>query len=161
MNSKITLGVIAILLVAGGGYVIATSGKALDTVSESTTTTPTSTPSIGANTNGTTTESSPKPAGEFASYDASKLAYADKGDVVLFFSASWCPTCQQANNNFNASSAPNGLTVLKLDYDTSTELKKKYGVTTQHTFVQVDARGNLIKKWSLSDTYAELQAQVN
>ena len=28
------------------------------------------------------------------------------------------------------------------------ELKKKYEVTYQHTFVQVDAQGNMIKKWS-------------
>lgn len=98
--------------------------------------------------------------GSFTDYDASKLVNAEKGPVVLFFSASWCPTCKEANKNFNASSAPDGLTLLKLDYDNSTDLKKKYGVTYQHTFVQVDKDGKLLKKWSGSTTYSQLKAET-
>ncbi len=99
-------------------------------------------------------------AGSFSDYDQAKLANAEKGNVVLFFSASWCPTCQEANKNFNASSAPNGLTLLKVNYDSSNDLKKKYGVTYQHTFVQVDKDGNLIKKWSGSNNYSKLEAET-
>jgi hypothetical protein len=36
---------------------------------------------------------------------------------------------------------------LKTDYDSNIDLRKKYGVTSQHTFVQIDSSGNLIKKW--------------
>lgn len=99
-------------------------------------------------------------AGSFSDYDASKLANAEKGDVVLFFSASWCPTCQEANKNFIASAAPDGLTLLKLDYDTSGDLKKKYGVTYQHTFVQVDKDGKLLKKWHGTTTYDKLKSEI-
>jgi thiol-disulfide isomerase/thioredoxin len=69
---------------------------------------------------------------------------------VLFFHASWCPTCRAADANIKANllSIPSGLTIHQVDYDSSTELKKKYGVTYQHTFVQVDESGTLIKKWS-------------
>ncbi len=98
--------------------------------------------------------------GSFSDYDPAKLANAEKGKVVLFFSAAWCPVCREANKNFNASAAPDGLTLLKLDYDNSTELKKKYGVTYQHTYVQVDKDGKLLKKWSGSKTYAELEEQL-
>ena len=98
--------------------------------------------------------------GSFTDYDAAKLADAEKGDVVLYFSAPWCPTCQEANKNFNASSAPDGLTLLKVDYDSSTELKKQYGVTYQHTFVQVDKDGKLLKKWSGSTTYDNLKEEI-
>ena len=32
--------------------------------------------------------------GSYEPYSVGKLAYADGGDVVLFFRASWCPTCK-------------------------------------------------------------------
>jgi len=68
-------------------------------------------------------------------------------DVVLFFHASWCPSCRSADSNIQETGVDDFL-LLKVDYDTHTDLRKKYGVTYQHTFVQVDANGDLIKKWS-------------
>lgn len=100
--------------------------------------------------------------GSYEAYAASKLAAADHGDVVLFFRASWCPTCKalDASIRAGASTIPKGLTILDVDYDNSAELKKKYGVTYQHTLVQVDSKGNLIKKWSGSPTLAALVVEV-
>jgi len=43
---------------------------------------------------------------------------------------------------------PAGVTIVKVDYDTATDLKRRYGVTMQHTFVQVDGSGEAVKKWS-------------
>jgi len=100
-------------------------------------------------------------AGSYENYDAEKLQLTNSGDVVLFFSASWCPACREADANFKTGSIPSNLKILKVDYDTSAELKKKYGVTYQHTFVQVDANGNLIKKWSGSATAAAVAGEVN
>ena len=97
--------------------------------------------------------------GSYSDYDQSKLANASTGKVVLFFHAPWCPTCRDANLNFENSATPEGLTLLKVDYDSSNELKKKYGVTYQHTFVQVDKDGNLLKKWNGSKNYDEIKAQ--
>ena len=94
--------------------------------------------------------------GSYSDYDASKLSNAEHGTVILFFNATWCPTCVAANKNFMGSTPPDGLTLLKVDYDDSTELKRKYGVTYQHTFVQVDKSGKLIKKWNGSKSYDEL-----
>lgn len=72
---------------------------------------------------------------------------------VLFFYASWCPTCRAADADITAkqSSIPKGVVIHKVDYDTATDLKKKYGVTYQHTFVQVDEKGEMITKWSGGD----------
>lgn len=69
---------------------------------------------------------------------------------VLFFHAPWCPTCRPADAAFQKNSAqiPEGVVLFKTDYDTSTDLKKKYNVTYQHTFVQVDASGNAVTKWN-------------
>ncbi len=103
-----------------------------------------------------------KSAGQYMAYDASKLAMAAQGPVVLFFHAPWCPTCKAADTDINANVAaiPAGTTILKVDYDTNPELKKKYGVTYQHTFVQVNAEGTMIKKWSGGNTLASITAQI-
>ncbi len=98
--------------------------------------------------------------GSYSAYSVAKLANAEKGKVVLDFTASWCPTCQEAAKNFKATTTPDGLTLLTVDYDKSTALKQKYGVTYQHTFVQVDKNGKLLKKWSGSSTYEEVLAQA-
>jgi thioredoxin 1 len=69
---------------------------------------------------------------------------------VLFFAASWCPTCRAADKDFNANldKIPGDVVILKTDYDTQTALKTKYGITRQHTFVYVNAKGEALKKWS-------------
>jgi thiol-disulfide isomerase/thioredoxin len=101
--------------------------------------------------------------GSYETYAPEKLARAETGDVVLFFHASWCPSCRGLSTDIesNMSAIPEGVSILKVDYDKEIELKKKYGVTYQHTLVQVDKDGNLIKKWSgtpkLSNLLAEIQ----
>jgi len=102
-------------------------------------------------------------AGSYESFDTSKIAMASAThDIVLFFKASWCPSCRAVDADIKANSKniPSNLTILEVDYDKSAFLKQKYGVTYQHTFVKVDAQGNLIKKWSGSPTLSALVSQV-
>lgn len=101
-------------------------------------------------------------AGSYEAYSPEKLSKAENGKVVLFFRAGWCPTCRALDSNIKANlgNIPNSLTILDVDYDNSTALKQKYGVTVQHTFVQVDASGEMIKKWTNSQTLSALVAQV-
>ena len=96
-----------------------------------------------------------------AEYEGSKDMYA-AGDVVLFFAADWCPTCQTTKKNLEADPAaiPAGLAIVRVDYDNSDELKPQSGVTTQHTFVQVDADGNEVAKWTGSLTADEIAEQT-
>ncbi|MET3163241.1 UNVERIFIED_ORG: thiol-disulfide isomerase/thioredoxin [Arthrobacter sp. UYEF10] len=72
--------------------------------------------------------------------------------VILFFHATWCSTCKLLASDIeaNAASIPAGVKILKVDYDSETALKQKYGVTLQHTLVQVKPDGSQIAKWSLS-----------
>lgn len=100
--------------------------------------------------------------GQYMAYDASKLAFAKEGKVVLFFRASWCPTCRalDADIKANLSQIPKNVLILDVDYDKSAELKKQYGVTYQHTLVQVDADGKMITKWSGSEGLKQLLMQV-
>ena len=80
--------------------------------------------------------------------------------VVLFFHASWCPTCQATETALKSSGVPDGLTVVKVDYDAATELKQKYGITQQHTFVQIDGAGMSVKKWTGTKDGAAIKAQT-
>jgi thiol-disulfide isomerase/thioredoxin len=102
-------------------------------------------------------------AGSYESYAPEKVALASgTHSVVLFFRAGWCPTCRAVDGDIkaNLSKIPESLTILDVNYDNSTELKQKYGVTYQHTFVHVAADGTLIKKWTASPTLAALVAEV-
>ena len=100
--------------------------------------------------------------GSYETYSPEKIAWAKDGKVILFFRASWCPTCKAVDVDIrkNLSSLPKNVTILDVNYDTETALKQKYGVTYQHTFVQVDASGGQITKWSGSPTLAALLANV-
>ncbi len=65
-----------------------------------------------------------------------------------------------SNIEESAASIPSTLTILKANYDSEKELKKKYGVTSQHTFVQVDTNGIMIKKWSGGGTLQSIVSQL-
>lgn len=41
---------------------------------------------------------------------------------------------------------PDNSVIFKVNYDTETALKKKYGITTQHTLVSIDSNMNLVDK---------------
>jgi thiol-disulfide isomerase/thioredoxin len=100
--------------------------------------------------------------GSYESYSADKIARAETGKVVLFFHAAWCPSCRGLNTDIenNLKSIPEGVSILKTDYDKEVELKKKYGVTYQHTLVQVDKNGNMIKKWSGGAKLSNLLSEI-
>jgi thioredoxin 1 len=74
---------------------------------------------------------------------------AAKGPTVLLFAADWCPTCQAALKDITSREASLGdVSVLVVDYDRRGDLKRMYGVTYQHTFVQIDAKGGKTVVWS-------------
>ena len=101
-------------------------------------------------------------AGSYEVYSPEKIAKAESGKVVLFFRAGWCPTCRtlDADIRANLKNIPSDVTILDVDYDNSTVLKQKYGVTYQHTLVQVDASGEQITKWSGVMTLADVLKNI-
>lgn len=86
----------------------------------------------------------------YIAYNAKDFAADTSNKRVLFFAASWCPTCRGADADIKAhlKMIPSGVVIYKTDYDTETALKQKYGITHQHTFVYVNAKAEAIKKWT-------------
>ena len=91
-------------------------------------------------------------------YQASKDTYADS-KVVLFFNATWCPACRAINEALTSDPGkiPARTTVVSVDYDQHTDLRQRYGVTTQHTFVQIDSQGEKVRQWASTSTDALLE----
>lgn len=86
-----------------------------------------------------------KPSG-YINYDEVKVseALASGQKVALFFHATWCPSCKALDKVINSSlsSILADTLIVKVDYDTSTDLKKKYRVVGQHTTVILNADGS-------------------
>ena len=100
--------------------------------------------------------------GSYETYSPEKLALAASGDVLLFFHAAWCPICRgiEAEIKADMSTIPDGVHILKVDYDTAIALRQKYGVTVQHTFVQVDTSGNALQKFSDASNLSGVLARI-
>lgn len=152
-NKKPLVAVVILGLIGAVIYLLATSNSSSPT-SES-----------PANPQGTSIAVEPAGSSDqyisYETYQNSADGYANT-DVVLFFNASWCSTCKQARDNFESSldQFPPGLTIVVVDFDDSVDLKKEYGVTVQHTFVQIDNQGEELKKWSGSVSVDEVADQV-
>lgn len=109
---------------------------------------------ISFNKNQTTSKSLESRKGEippyYMWYSQDELVKAqEKGRAVIYFWAVWCPTCQALDKELKERSQelPSDVTILKTNYDTEKELKRKYQIIQQHTLVQVDKNGNEVKKW--------------
>lgn len=96
------------------------------------------------NDDNVTTELSP---GRYEPYSASLLAASGYDETILFFHAPWCPECRAFEQAITNGDIPKGVQMLKVDYDSSSDLKKKYGVTLQTTFVKVNTTGDRLSSW--------------
>lgn len=69
-------------------------------------------------------------------------------ESILFFHAAWCPYCIANNTKLEAWYAEKHFprSVYKIDFDTADELKARFGVTNQDTFILIGRDGNEIKR---------------
>ncbi|WAB82065.1 thioredoxin family protein [Microcella daejeonensis] len=73
------------------------------------------------------------------------------GDKVLFFHAPWCTQCRQLEQSILSEGIPDGTTIIKVDFDSETELRQRYGVTLQTTVVHIDDEGEALGSTVLYD----------
>ena len=90
--------------------------------------------------------------------EAAAQTLAQKQTVVYFFAATWCPDCQATYKDVKAnfSKLPMNFTLVFVNYDKAKDLRAKYGITAQHTFILLGAMGEKKKVWSTSTTVDDL-----
>ncbi len=94
--------------------------------------------------------------GVFKKYDGS--IEGNYQYTVLFFTAEWCPSCVVAQKNIEdlKSSIPTDVEIIAVDYDQNTELRDKYAVNKQHTFVLLDRENSMVSQWDNSASISEI-----
>ncbi len=103
-----------------------------------------------------TTQSDSQMVGRYVEYKSGTLEMNKDKRRVLYFYANWCPTCRPADANFkaNVDKIPEDVVVVRVNYDDSDtdeeeeQLADKYGITYQHTFVEIDGDGKEVQKWN-------------
>lgn len=85
--------------------------------------------------------------GIYTDYTPSVVA-STQGTKLLFFHAPWCPQCRAIETSIKQGGVPSGVAVIKVDYDSHQDLRQKYDVTLQTTFVKIDDAGNKIKSYT-------------
>ncbi len=151
--SKNVIIVLAVIILAFGGYYYTQTNQTAkvpkDSMMEKT-----SDPMVKEETTGD--DKMMGQSSRYLPFTPAVLADTSSTRRVLYFYANWCSTCRPANADFekNASQLPSDLTVIRVNYndpDTDADeraLATKYGITYQHTFVQIDSQGNEITKWN-------------
>ncbi|MEO5922070.1 MAG: thioredoxin family protein [Pseudolysinimonas sp.] len=88
--------------------------------------------------------------GTYVDYTETAIADA-QGKVVLFFHAPWCGQCRTLEEGILADGVPDGVTVIKVDWDTHQDLEVQYGVPMRTTFVELDADGEVVQRLTAYD----------
>lgn len=149
MSKSVTVSIVAILVLIILSVLYISSKKSNDTEKMVA-------PAVTAMVKQTPQAMMKKESGKYIEYIKPETLEIDKSKVVLYFFANWCPTCIPADKEFKANEnrIPDSVTVIRVNYndpDTDSNekaLSKKYGITYQHTFVQIDENGNEITKWN-------------
>lgn len=142
---KIVAIILAVLLIGGGVYYFTKEDPTEPAETNNTQTAPVTeeTPNSPAS------ESSPQP-GAYVDYSDAVIA-STEGTKILFFHAPWCPQCRSLETSIKSTDLPDGVTIIKVDYDTNQNLRQKYGVTIQTTLVRVDDNGGLVERYVAYD----------
>lgn len=151
----IPLAVAALALTACGGTDDSTTTKPAATADAAKTTDSAKTAASSSEKSGASSEKAAGAYIDYATYKADKTKYADT-NTVLYFYASWCPSCTTLDKNLTDNGVPANLTIVKVDYDKEKDLKETHKVTQQHTFVKVDQDGKELKKWSGGKSGADI-----
>lgn len=152
MNRKTWIIVLAIAVLVIGSVV----GYALTRPASDATTAGSETSSSEGAESGSTTGASER----YVDYSPTAIADA-AGTTLLFFHASWCPSCRQIESDILEQGVPVGVTIIKVDYDTHQDLRQQYGVTVQTTFVAVDSDGTKLDSFTPSGADLTLNAVLD
>lgn len=154
--NKVLIAVIVFVVVLGGGYFLLKSQPETSPAMSENVTVPSERADEKTEEEGSVVTSS----GKYVMYSNEVLEANKDKRRVLFFYANWCPTCRPADSDFmkKVNMIPEDIVVIRVNYnDSDTDeaeksLASKYGITYQHTFVQIDSDGNEVTKWNGGQT---------
>ena len=145
MNKKVfaLIAVCVVLVAAAVGYVLLRPSDSTEVATQMVTPQQSSTPSEPTQTEDQPLADPQQDArsGTYLDYSDTVIA-ATTGTKILFFHAPWCSQCRAVEASIEEKGIAEGVTIIKVDYDTQQSLRQKYGVTLQTTFVTVDDNGN-------------------
>ena len=158
--NKLWIGVVAIVILVAGAFVVM-SGDDTEDVAQST-----ANSSQQSQTQSQPTTETPSTGVErYVPYSEAALADTSDTKRVLFFHATWCSTCNAFEREIEAQGVPEGITIVKANFDSDTDLKREYGVTVQSTFVLLDDQDQSVMSWpfgqglsGISDLYEQVQS---
>jgi hypothetical protein len=148
MNRRVLIAVIAIVsvvIVATAGLFIARALTSADTAAApdaDVEQTPSPSATTDAPDDAPTETVTP---GVYVDYTETAIAEAE-GRVVLFFHATWCGQCVQLDSDIRAEGVPDGVTVIKVDWDTNQALEQQYEVPMRTTFVELADDGSVVQR---------------
>lgn len=166
MVPKIIIPAIIAIVVTIGAVVALSGGSDEDsTVSTPSSSNSTNSSDDSAQAARPTTPTSSTGVDRYVTYSDSVLADSTDSKRVLFFHATWCTVCNAFEREIKAEGVPEGITLIKANFDNDTDLKKEYGITVQSTFVLLDENNEAVRSWpfgqglsNIGDLYEQVQS---
>ncbi len=91
--------------------------------------------------------------GVYEDYSDGSIADATaKGTTLLFFHAPWCGQCRDLESDILEYGVPDGVTIIKVDFDSRQDVRQQYDVNMRTTFVKLDASGTEVQRFVAYDT---------
>ncbi len=157
---------LAVVIIAAVGFIATRPQSDMKKDKQSSASAPAKTNNMGVDQQPT---EAPVPAEQDNSVPGAYIGYSDgiiaktAGQKVLFFHAPWCPQCRSIEKDINQQGVPDGVVVIKVDYDSRQDLRQKYGVTLQTTFVKIDDQGNSTQKYTAYNepTFASVKSNLS
>lgn len=97
----------------------------------------------------------------YVDYTEQSLVESADSKKIVFFHAPWCSVCNFFEGEIEKEGVPVGVTILKVDYDSETDLKQQYGVSIQSTFVLLNKDGEVVRKWPFAQGLNGIQDLYN
>ena len=97
----------------------------------------------------------------YKEYSEENLKNTKQENIVLFFHATWCPSCKAFEEKVLSENIPEDILILKVDFDKANDLRKKYNILTQTSFILIDSDWNLINRWIWSRNISDIIKKIN
>jgi len=104
----------------------------------------------------TETETESTGVDRYENFGPTALADATGTKRVLFFHASWCAVCNAFEKEIEEIGIPEGITIIKANYDDERELKKRYKVSVQSTFLLLDDNEEEVRRWPFGQGLSDI-----